>query len=89
MFSLPQLFPIPFPCGRSIRYSDTLHYFSARISRCYKDDYVNSLFPGPARLWNSLPMECFPLTYDVNGFKSKVNRHLSTVSLLKRDCCTF
>ena len=28
-----------------------------------------------ARL-ESLPAECFPLTYDINGFKSRVNRHL-------------
>ena len=30
-----------------------------------------------ARLdWNSLPVECFPLTYDVNGFMFNVNSHL-------------
>ena len=29
-----------------------------------------------ARLWNSLPTKRFPLTYDLNGFRSKVNRHL-------------
>ena len=23
---------------------------------------------------NSLPIECFPLTYDQNGFKSRINR---------------
>ena len=44
-----------------------------------KDVYVNSFFPGSARLWNSLPIECFPLTYDLNGAKSRVNRHLLTV----------
>ena len=31
-----------------------------------------------ARLWNSLPIECFPLTYDLNSFKSRINRHLLT-----------
>ena len=30
---------------------------------------VNSLFPRTARLWNSLPIECFSLTYNLNGFK--------------------
>ena len=38
------------------------------IPRCYKVAYVNSLFNRSARLWNSLPTECFPLTYDINGF---------------------
>ena len=28
------------------------------------------------RLWNSLPTKCFPLTYDLNGFKSRIKRHL-------------
>ena len=30
-------------------------------------------------LWNSLAIECFPLTYNLNGFKSRINRHLLTV----------
>ena len=30
-------------------------------------------------LWNSLPIECFPLTYNLNGFNSRINRHLLTV----------
>ena len=30
-------------------------------------------------LWNSLLIECFPLTYDLNGAKSTINRHLLTV----------
>ena len=45
----------------------TLHDFYATIPRCYKDVYVNSFFPHTARPWNSLPIECFPLTYDING----------------------
>ena len=45
-------------------------------SGCYRDVYVNFFFPRTSRLWNSLPIECFPLTYDLNGFKS---RHLLTV----------
>ena len=30
-------------------------------------------------LWNFLPIKCFPLTYDLNGFKSRINRHLLIV----------
>ena len=69
---LAQLVPLPYSQGRSTRYSDRLHDFSVTISRCYKDIYVNSFFPGTARLWNTLPIECFPLTYDLSGFKSTV-----------------
>ena len=76
---LAQLVPLPFSRGRCTFYSDRLHDFSVNIPRCYKDVYVNSFFPRTARLWNSLPIECFPLTYDLNGFKSRINRHLLTV----------
>ena len=48
------------------------------IPRCYKDVNVSSFFPCTARLWNSLPTESFPLTYDISGFKSRINRHILT-----------
>ena len=76
---LPQLVPLPFSRGRSTRYSDRLHDFCGTIPRCYKDVYVNSFFPRTPSLWNSLPIECFPLTYSLNGFKSRINRPLLTV----------
>ena len=70
---LPQLIPLPFSRGRSTR------YFPVTIPRCYRDFYVNSFSPHTARFWNSLPIECFPLTYNLNGFKSRINRHLLNV----------
>ena len=76
---LAQLVPLPFPRRRSTCYSDRLHDFSVTIPRCYKDVYVNSFFPRTAKLWNFLPIKCFPLTYDLRGFKSRINRHLLTV----------
>ena len=79
---LAQLVPLPFSQGWSTRYCDGLHDFSVTIPRCYKDVYVNSFFPRTAKLWNSLPIECFPLTYDLCGFKSRINRHLLTVGFL-------
>ena len=79
---LAQLAPLPFSGGRSTCYSDRSHDFSVMIPRCYKDVYVKSLFPCTARLWNSLSIECFPLTYDLSGFNSRINRHLLTVGSL-------
>ena len=76
---LVQLVPLPFSRGRSNRYSDRSHDFSVTIPRCYKDVYVNSFFPRTAKLWNSLPIECFPLIYDLSGFTSRINRHLLRV----------
>ena len=49
------------------------------IPRCYKDVDNNSFFPRTARPWNSLLIECFPLTYDLSGFKFRINSHLLTV----------
>ena len=82
---LAELVPLPYSRGRSTHYSDKLHDFSVTIPRCYKDVYVNSFFPRTARLWNSLPIECFALTYDLSGFKSRINRYLLTVSSFKID----
>ena len=76
---LAQLVPLPHSQERSTSYSDRLHDFSVTIPRCYNGFYVNSFFPRTAGLWNSLPIECFPLIFDINGFKSRINRHLLTV----------
>ena len=72
---VPQLVPLSFSRGRSTCYFNGLHNFSVTIPRYYKDVYVNSFFPRTSRLWNSLLLECFLLTYDLSGF----NRHLLTV----------
>ena len=95
---LDELVPFPYSRGRSTRYSDRLHEFSVTIPRCYKDVYVNSFFPSTGRFWNSLPIECFPLNYDLNGFKSRINRFPVFFKLLcvlffpcdsmPRSCCS-
>ena len=57
---LAELVPLCYSRGKS----DSLHYFSVTIPRCYKNLYVKSFFPCKSSLWNSLPIECFPLIYD-------------------------
>ena len=42
-------------------------------------------FSRTPRFWYSLHAECFPLTYDLNSFKSRVNRHLFNRHLSKTD----
>ena len=66
---LAELVPLHYCCGSSTRYSGRLHDFSVMIPRYYRTFYINSFFPYMARLWNSLPIECFPLTSDLSGFK--------------------
>ena len=55
------------------------HDLSFTIPRCYKDVYVKNFFPRTARFWNSLPIECFPVTYDLNCLQYRIKRHLLTV----------
>ena len=69
---LAQLLPLPYSWERSACYSDRLHDFSVTIPRSYEDVYVNSFFPHTNRLWSSLPIECIPLSYDLNGFKCRI-----------------
>ena len=76
---LVQLVTLPFSRGRCAGYSDRLHDFSVTIRRCYKDVNVNIFIRHTARLWNSWPVECFPLIYDLSGFKSRINIYLLTV----------
>ena len=52
---------------------------SVTIPRFYKDFYDKGFFLHTARLWNSLPIECFPLTCDLNGFKSRIKKNLLAV----------
>ena len=75
---LAQLVPLPDSRGKSTCYTDRLHNFSITIPWCYKDIYDNSFFPCTARLWIYLPKECFPLTYDLNGFRSRVKGNILT-----------
>lgn len=45
------------------------------FSRSYKDINVKKFFPP----WIFLTAECFSLNCDLNGFRSKVNKHLSSL----------
>ena len=72
---LTQLVSLPYFRGRYTHFFDSLHDFSVTIPV-----YVNSSFLRTAGiLWNSMPVECFPLTYDLNCFKSITDKHLFTV----------
>ena len=54
---LAQLVRLLYFQGKSTCYSDRLLDFFVTIPRCYKDVYVNGLFPCTTRLWSFLPIE--------------------------------
>ena len=62
--------------NRVTRYSTTAHSMTVQVPTCYKQFYTSSFFPRASILWNSLPSSCFPACYDLQKFKSNVNRHL-------------
>ena len=45
--------------------------------------YINSAYPNTATLMNCVPVECPPLTYDLYDFKSRVDKHLSSMVFFK------
>ena len=65
---LARLFQLPLSEGRSTRYFDRLHDFSVTILDVTR---ISMFFPRTARLWNSVPKECFSLTYDLNTFNCR------------------
>ena len=65
-FELAQLVPFPFSWGRSTCYSGKSMIFLSPFLDATRMSMSKSFFPHTARLWNSLPIECFPLTYDLN-----------------------
>ena len=74
---LAELFPPPHSCAVPlVIVISCIIFLLPFLDRCYEDVYVSSFFPHTARLWNSLPSECFPLIYDLNGLKSRVYKHL-------------
>ena len=76
---LAQLVPFHYSRWWSTHYSDRLHDFSVTIPKYYKDVCVNSFFSRTAKLWNSMPKECFPLTYDLNGLSLELTSLLNCV----------
>ena len=72
---LAQLVPLPSTRGRSTHYSDRLNKFSVtipiRMSMSTVSFHTQLDF-------GILSIECFPLIYDLNSFKSRINRELLT-----------
>ena len=63
---LAELIPFLYSHGRPTCYSDRLYNISVTIPWCYEDYWMlESFFSRTARLWNSLPIMCFPLIYNL------------------------
>lgn len=84
-----ELVPFPYSCGRPACYSSRMSDFLIIIPRCYKDATANSFFPRSSRPCSSLLIECFLLTYCLNGFVSRLNSLLlSLINFYTAFLCT-
>lgn len=59
----------------------TANWFPDTNSSWNKDIYVNCFYLCTARLWNSFPVACIPLNYDLNGFNLRVNMYITFLFL--------
>ena len=64
--------------GRTTRFSAHSHPYTVSVPKANTRRYSSSFFPRTALLWNSLPVSCFPATYNLSQFKRNINSHLST-----------
>ena len=58
-----------------------------KVMHCEGREGAFSFFPCTARLWNSLPIECFPLAYDLNDFKPGHRFVLNRKTVLSNHVC--
>ena len=58
----------------------TNHRYFLDIPFINRQFHAASFFPRTAQLWNELPFSCFPVSYNLNLFKSRINRYLSSLS---------
>ncbi len=73
---LSSLVPKLRPWVRTTRQSSNAHPYTVQIPISSKKLYESSFFPRTSKLWNLLPARVFPDSYDMDKFKSSVNRHL-------------
>ena len=65
--------------NRCTRLATNSHPFTVEVPSCQKKFYAASFFPRTSVMWNALPLSCFPDSYNLNRFKSRVNRYLLTL----------
>ena len=60
----------------------SLSFWDVNICKtCWGTEVANSFFPCVATLWNSVPANCFPLSYNLHLFKGNVNMCLASLTI--------
>ena len=73
------LFCVPHHFSTSV---NSLSFWDVSIYKtCWRTEVANSFFPCIARLWNSVPAYCFPLSYNLHLFKGNLSMHQPSLTI--------
>ena len=66
--------PVPLGRVRTTRSSAHSHPFQVSLPTSQTLSHKSSFIPRTCNLWNALPSSCFPESYNLPSFKSKINK---------------
>ena len=69
-----EIIPVPLRHVRTTRSSTHSHPFHVSLSNPQTLSQKSSFIPRTCNLWNILPFSCFPESYNLPTFKSKINK---------------
>ena len=75
-----EIIPVPLRRVRTTGISTQSHPFQASLPNPRTLSHKSSFIPRTCNLWNVLPSSCFPESYNLPSFKSKINK-LDLISL--------
>ena len=73
---LHSLVPVLYKFPRRTRFSEINHPHYLSVPIVSRKFHEQSFFPRTIKMWNLLPTDCFPVEFNLNTFKSRVNLHL-------------
>ena len=79
-FQIRDIIPVHLRSVRTTRSSTHSHPFQVSLPTSRNLSQKSSFVPRACNLWNVLPSSCFPESYNLPSFKSKINK-LDLISL--------
>ena len=76
---LQSCIPPPLNRPRATRQASQAHQYAVALSQSRIERFSKSFIPSTSVLWNDLPSEVFPETYDLTKFKSNINKYFRSI----------
>ena len=83
-----EIIPVPLRRVRTTTNSTHSHPFQVSLPTSRTLSLKSSFIPRTCNLWNALPSSCFPESYNLPSFKSKINK-LDLISLSSSPIALF